>query len=283
MSAAAILTIQRSCLRIPRFFRKALNRMYGWFSLDGRAARKLGEGRSPAFSTNGDAVAWVFNGQIWFQKIKDPSPNLCNCCTPTATVLHSLGHRMATTLPSSATAGSHSFIGVYSFSANTLNYPIPAPIMTDIPCGRRTAARSLFVRIPYAKDEDFTEPRRTGQPWSIRVADAATERDTKSGRLRKAAAASFTRSLAIIRCSGVRTIISFFPGRAMAGRTYIRFSRRVGRPLLTPGNFELECVSSVPIVRPSSTLPTKTISTAATSGRFLLQADADCVDSRHRH
>ena len=35
-------------------------------SLDGSAPRKLGPGNSPAFSTRGDAVAWVLDGQIWF-------------------------------------------------------------------------------------------------------------------------------------------------------------------------------------------------------------------------
>jgi len=143
-------------------------------SADGNQPRKLGEGRAPAFSTLGNAVAWVLNGQIWLQDLHDPTAKPVQ-------LLHTLGDCKSLTwspdgheLAFVSDRGSHSFIAVYSFPANTLHYLDPGTDHDQYPVWSADSREIAFVRIPYAKEENFDGPRRTGQPWSIYVADTAT-------------------------------------------------------------------------------------------------------------
>ncbi|MHB1743898.1 MAG: TolB family protein, partial [Acidobacteriaceae bacterium] len=143
-------------------------------SLDGSAPRKLGSGNSPAFSTQGDAVAWVLDGQIWFLNRKDPSAQ------PTQ-LLHTLGASGSLrwspdgkSLAFVSDRASHSFIGVYSFPTNTLVYLDPGSDHDRYPMWSPDSRQIAFIRIPYFKEENFDGPHRTGQPWSILVADVAT-------------------------------------------------------------------------------------------------------------
>ena len=55
-------------------------------SLDGGAPRKLGPGNSPAFSTRGDAVAWVLDGQIWFLYLNGADAKRGQALDPTEAV-----------------------------------------------------------------------------------------------------------------------------------------------------------------------------------------------------
>ena len=143
-------------------------------SLDGSAARKLGPGNSPAYSTRGDAVAWVLDGQIWFVSLNqtDAKP---------VQLLHTLGSCNTLRWSPDGTAlafvsdrSSHSFIGVYSFASNTLEYLDPGTDHDRYPMWSRDGSQIAFVRVPYYKQEDFDEPHRAGLPWSIRIADVAT-------------------------------------------------------------------------------------------------------------
>ncbi len=68
----------------------------------------------------------------------------------------------------------HSFIGVYNLASNSVRY-LDASVDTDSdpvwsPDGRSVA----FLRIPASSREAFFSARRTGPPWSIRIADPTT-------------------------------------------------------------------------------------------------------------
>ncbi|HEX4019846.1 MAG TPA: prolyl oligopeptidase family serine peptidase [Acidobacteriaceae bacterium] len=143
-------------------------------SLDGSAPRMLGKGRSPAFSPNGDAVAWVLNGQVWFMKTNDPAAK-------PAQLLRTLGRSGSlqwspdgNRLAFVSNRRSHSFIGVYSFPTNTLNYLDPSTDHDRSPMWSPDGRQIAFIRIPYSKEENFDGDQRFGQPWSIRIADVGT-------------------------------------------------------------------------------------------------------------
>lgn len=143
-------------------------------SVDGGTPRKLGPGHSPAFSTSLDAVAWVLKGQIWFEKLDGVNVH-------PAQLLHTMG--MARSLRWSpdgsklafvSNRGSHSFIGVYSFTNNTLEYLDPGTDHDQYPMWSPDSSEIAFIRIQYSKDENFDRVERTGEPWSILIADVAT-------------------------------------------------------------------------------------------------------------
>jgi dipeptidyl aminopeptidase/acylaminoacyl peptidase len=145
-------------------------------SLDGGAPREIGAGHSAAFSTKNNSVAWILKGQIWFEKLDDASAK-------PAQLLHTLGKSGSlrwspdgNQLAFVSNRGSHSFIGVYSFSDNTLRYLDPGTDHDRYPMWSPDGREIAFVRIPYSKEEHFDRVERTGQPWSILVADVATGR-----------------------------------------------------------------------------------------------------------
>ncbi|MGC9292569.1 MAG: S9 family peptidase [Acidobacteriaceae bacterium] len=210
-------------------------------SADGSGPRKLGEGHSPAFSTKGDAVAWVFNGQIWSMYLKDPNAK-------PAQLLHTLGDCKSLTwspdgdkLAFVSDRGSHSFIAVYSFPANTLHYLDPGTAHDQYPVWSPDSRGIAFVRIPYEKDENFDRPRRTGQPWSIHVADAAT------GKGRKIWKASEGRGSVFREIDSDHQLFWGADGRLVFpwegdGWTHLYTVpvRGGAATLLTPGDFEVE-------------------------------------------
>ena len=158
MSAAAILMTPRRCLRIPRFFRKEQSRMYGWFLSMAAPRASLGKAARLLSPPTAMPSHGVFNGQIWFQKLKDPSAKPVQ-------LLHAHGDSASLTwspdgnhLAFVSDRRSHSFIGVYSFSANTLDYVDPGTDHRPYPTWSPDSREIAFVRIPYAKDEDFRTP-----------------------------------------------------------------------------------------------------------------------------
>lgn len=213
-------------------------------SLNGSTPREVGQGHSPALAPRGDAVAWVFNGQIWFRKLSDTNAK-------SAQLLHTLGSCGSLVwspdgneLAFVSDRQSHSFIGVYTFSSNTLRYLDPGTDHDRYPAWSPDSREIAFVRIPYAEDETFEQPRRTGQPWSIRVADIST------GKIQRIWEASPGRGSAFREIVGDHQVFwgahdhLVFPWEVDGWTHLYAVSRHGGAATpLTPGNFEVEDVS----------------------------------------
>ena len=89
-------------------------------------------------------------------------------------------------------------------------------------------------------------PRRTGEPWSIHVADATTGAGHESGMQRRGKAASFIHSQPS-NCSGRRAVTSSFHRRLTVGSIFTQSKTTGGTAtLLTPGDFEVEHVAASP-------------------------------------
>ncbi|MGB9408733.1 MAG: prolyl oligopeptidase family serine peptidase, partial [Terracidiphilus sp.] len=213
-------------------------------SFDGSGLRKLGEGRSPAFSTKGDAVAWVFNGQIWFLNLKDPN-------TKPAQLLHTLGESHALTwspdgdkLSFVSNRRSHSYIGVYSFPTSTLTYLDPGTDHDRYPIWSPDSREIAFVRVPYSKEENFDRIQRTGQPWSIRVADVATGEGHVIWTAQEGPGSVFREIIGghqMFWCADDHLV---FPWEGDGWTHLYTVSAQGGEAtLLTPGNFIVEYVS----------------------------------------
>jgi dipeptidyl aminopeptidase/acylaminoacyl peptidase len=143
-----------------------------WFvSVDGGAPRRIAEGHSPAISPQGDRVAFIQKDQVW-------TASLDGAEKP-AQAVHARGKLASlrwspdgTRLAFVSDRGDHSFIGVFDPSAKTLRYLDPGVDRDSNPAWSSDSRQIAFLRIP-ATHEIFV-PQRTAQPWSIRIADAAS-------------------------------------------------------------------------------------------------------------
>jgi dipeptidyl aminopeptidase/acylaminoacyl peptidase len=216
-------------------------------SLDGGAPRKLGAGRAPAFSTQGDAVAWILDGQIWFVDLKDLSAK-------PAQLLHTLGSSNSLRwspdgkeLAFVSDRESHSFIGVYSFSTNTLEYLDPGSDHDRYPMWSPDSREIAFIRVPYSKEENFDAPQRSGQPWSIRIADIVSGNGHQIWKANPGSGSVFHEIVGDNQVFWGADGHLVFPWEG-DGWTHLYTISVQGGPatLLTPGNFIVEHVSLSP-------------------------------------
>jgi dipeptidyl aminopeptidase/acylaminoacyl peptidase len=208
----------------------------------GGEPKKIGEGHSPAVSPKGDVVAYVLKGEIWLAKIDGSGKP--------EQLIHELGENDSLRwspagqyLAFVSSRGDHSFVGVYSLSAKTVNYLDASTDEDREPAWSPDSSKVAFLRIPSRKGDLVFESRRAGPPWSIRVADA----DTGKGReVWKAAAGQGSVFREIVSRDqlfwGADRIV--FPWER-DGWTHLYSVVASGgdAKLLTPGDFEVEYAS----------------------------------------
>jgi dipeptidyl aminopeptidase/acylaminoacyl peptidase len=73
-----------------------------------------------------------------------------------------------------STRGDHAFIGVYDVGASTLRYLAPNVDTDQDPIWSPDSRRVAFIRLPARTRVEVFGAHRTGRPWSIWVADAAS-------------------------------------------------------------------------------------------------------------
>ena len=139
-------------------------------SLRGGAPVRLGDGHHPVASPSGDRILFLLHGEIYtvapgagakpkpLLKVRGAADSLR--FSPDGTRLAFVSNR-----------GDHSFIGVYTFRNRSLRW-LDASLSFDLeprwsPDGRRIA----FIRLPSTNDEVGLYAHRTGDPWSVRIAD----------------------------------------------------------------------------------------------------------------
>lgn len=143
-------------------------------STSGGAPREVAKGHAPSVSPAGDLVTWFADGQIWYEKPSDigaKSPQSVHVYGDCGAFTWSPDGR---SLAYVSDRGSHSFIGVFSVASGRVRYVDPGVDHDGSPAWSPDSSSIAFIRVPYDKDENFDESRRSGRPWSIRVADVST-------------------------------------------------------------------------------------------------------------
>ena len=134
--------------------------------------RKLADGDSPAILPKGDSVAYLSHGQIWL--VPSDGSGKAESLVSLKGTIGSLrcspdGSRIAFV----SERGTHAMVGVYDFTKKSVVWLAPSVDHDADPEWSPDSKQIAFVRIP-AHSRDTFYWQRTGQPWSIWIADPIT-------------------------------------------------------------------------------------------------------------
>src|SRR5271170_1939097 len=133
---------------------------------------KLGEGKSPTVSPNGDLVAFIKKGELW--TMAPDGKNAASILVVQGKIGNLRWSHDGSALAFVNDRTTHSLIGVYSFSDHSLHYLDPSVDPDGEPEWSADSRRIAFLRIPASSTAFMFGPVRETEPFSIRVADVAT-------------------------------------------------------------------------------------------------------------
>jgi dipeptidyl aminopeptidase/acylaminoacyl peptidase len=139
-------------------------------SIEGGPPRKIAAGASPAVSPKGNRVAYVLRNQAWWVDLSDgakPERFLEGRGQAGSLRWSPDGSRIAFV----SGRGDHAFVGVHDVAGNAVTWIDPAVDRDGNPQWSPDGSKIAFVRNPAFRNQFAFNPRRTGEPWSIRVAD----------------------------------------------------------------------------------------------------------------
>ena len=213
-------------------------------SASGGTPKKLAEGHSAVIAPKGSTVAYVFKNQIWSvgldgsdkpQQLIHANGNLGSLrWAPDGSKLAFVSRR-----------GDHSFVGAYDVSAKSLVYLDPGVDEDMEPVWSPDSHRIAFLRVAVAKDDLPFSPRREGQPWSIRIADASTGKGQEVWHAESGSGSVFHEGVAenqLIWAASDRIVFPWERGGWL--HLYSVPVSGGSAKLLTPGNFEVEYFAS---------------------------------------
>jgi len=215
-------------------------------SLSGGAARKIGEGHSPAISSSGDRIAYVKGGEIWGASLKDTLASV--------QLMHTRGRAgelrwspKGDKLAFTSDRGDHNFIGVYDASAKTLVYLSPSVDEDGSPIWSPDGTRVAFIRVVTTSRRPSFGANRAEEPWSIVVADAASGAGHEIWKAKPGVGSAFRDIVSDAQLMWGQGDRIVFPWER-DGWTHLYAVSAAGgdASLLTPGDFEVEHVSLAP-------------------------------------
>jgi dipeptidyl aminopeptidase/acylaminoacyl peptidase len=138
----------------------------------GAAARRVGAGHSPAFSPDGNRLVFADGTHLWSyatDAASEPQALLIDEGQVASAAFSPDGRRLAFV----SRRVRHSLIGVYDFDTRRVEWMSPSLDQDTSPAFSPDGSRIAFIRVPTETVPIFVS-RRSGQPWSIWVADVQT-------------------------------------------------------------------------------------------------------------
>jgi dipeptidyl aminopeptidase/acylaminoacyl peptidase len=217
----------------------------------GGEPHKLASGRAPAISPDGKTLAYLFKDQIWTLKLArdrvdsrfKPAPLFEGRGIPGSLAWSPDGSALAFV----SRRGDHSFIGVFSFAANTLSYLDPGTEEDSEPTWSPDSSQIAFLRVPPDTTGIDFKPRRTAQPWSIRIVDIASGQSHEAWRGLEGKGSVFHDLATGSQLYWTADNRLVFPWEVTGWEHLYSIPANGGVPLeLTPGAFEVEHVAIGP-------------------------------------
>jgi len=220
---------------------------------------KLADGRSaavsPAASQGGSTIAWIANGQIWSMPLGKPEAKPAQLIQARGTARGLQWSPDGSRLAFVGNRGDHAFIAVYDMRGKSLRYLDPSVDTDQSPVWSPDGKQIAFLRLPAASGDFEYGAKRTGQPWSIRIADVQSGQGREVWRALDGRGSVFwpmTAENQLLWMAGDRLL---FPWErdgwlhlyAISAKTSISAKTKPGAPvLLTPGVFEIEQAAPAP-------------------------------------
>jgi dipeptidyl aminopeptidase/acylaminoacyl peptidase len=213
----------------------------------GGQPRKIAEGRAPSVSPDGKTLAFLSKEQIWTVALGDASARPVQMFHARGAIGEPMWSPDGKSLAFTSGRLDHSFIGVYSLERQSIAYMDPSTEMDLDPTWSPDSKQVVFVRIPPDTSTIDFKPHRAAEPWSLRVADAATGKGREIWRATRGQGSVFHPDGSERQLLWTAGGLIVFPWEADGWLHLYSVSAKGGTPLpLTPGEFEVEHVALSP-------------------------------------